>query len=267
MSSEIAKGEESSLKTILIVDEDPVHLRLLGERLKSDDYRIITASHGEQALKIADRMRPDLVLLDVLLPDMNGMDMLSVVKEAHSDLPVVVVTALWDEEEGQRAFDRGAFDYITKPVVMDYLKLAILSALSLGEEKVDPSPVVLEGGNDHSSRLMGGKALEIATFPFRVGRESRRAEVRGQKRYPESVPNNDLYLEDHPPFHLSREHFQIEYRDRQYLVRDRGSSLGLRVNGRPIGGANDEKVQMLQKGENVLVVGGLNSPFCFKLTV
>lgn len=267
MALERPKGEESSPRTILILDEDSVHLRSLGERLRTDGYRIIAADHGEQGLKIVDRHGPDLVLLDVLLTDVNGMDILSAIKKARPDLPVVVVTALWDEEEGQRAFERGAFDYITKPVVMDYLKLAILSALSSGQEKVGPSPVVLEGGNDHSSQLMEGKALEITTFPFRIGRESRRAEARGQKRYPESVPNNDLYLEDYPPFHISREHFQIEYRDRQYLVRDRGSSLGLSVNGRPIGGAHDEKVQMLQKGENVLVVGGLNSPFCFKLTV
>lgn len=267
MGTDSLNRENGDQPTILIVDEDPVHLRQISERLKGEGFRIITAGHGEQGLRVVGQRMPDLVLLDVLLPDMDGMDMLSVVKKDHPEIPVVIVTALWDEKEGQRAFDLGAFDYITKPVVMDYLKLAILSALSLGEDKISLAPVLLAGDNSHSERLLEGRTIEITEFPFRVGRESRGGQARFEQRHLGSIPNNDLYLEDSPPFHVSREHFQIEYRDRQYFVRDRGSSLGLSVNGQPIGGPHPEKVQKLQQGDNVLVVGGAKSPFCFKVTV
>ena len=62
---------------------------------------------------------------------------------------------------------------------------------------------------------------------------------------------------------LSREHFQIEHRDRQYFVRDRGSLLGLIVNGQPIGGGHDEKVQKLIRGENTVLIGNEDSPYRF----
>lgn len=70
-----------------------------------------------------------------------------------------------------------------------------------------------------------------------------------------------------PPFHLSREHFQVEYRDRQYFLRDRGSSLGSIVNGHPIGGSHDEKVQKLIRGENIVLIGYEDSPFRFIIEI
>jgi CheY-like chemotaxis protein len=267
MGADSLKEENGEKQTILIVDEDPVHLRFISERLESEGFRIITAGHGEQGMRFVDQRMPDLVLLDVLLPDMDGMDMLSALKRAHPEMPVVIVTGLWDEQEGQKAFKLGAFDYITKPVVMDYLKLAILSALSSREEKRGPAPIFLAGDNYRSEQLLDGRTMEITTFPFRVGRESRQGPARFQQRYPGSVPNNDLYLEDSPPFHISREHFQIEHRDRQYFVRDRGSSLGLCVNDREIGGQHPEKIQKLQRGDNIVIIGGPKSPFRFKVTI
>lgn len=267
MSGESLGQKTAGKKLILVIDGDPVHLRFISDRLRVEGYAVVAADHGEEGLRVVRQRRPDLVLMDVLLPERGGMEVLSAIKEHDPGVPVVIVTGLWDEQEGRRAFEHGAFDYITKPVVMDYLKLAILAALTSAEEKRELKSLYMVGDNPHSKRCLEGEIVEIKDFPYRVGRESRRGKARFQKRYPGSVPNNDLYLEDSPPFHVSREHFQIEYRDRQYFVRDRGSSLGLYVNGRPIGGPYPEKVQSLHSGENLIVVGGSRSPFRFKVTV
>jgi CheY-like chemotaxis protein len=267
MDTENPSRQRNSSKTILVIDNDPVYLLFLSDRLRAEGYTIITAGYGDEGLRVISQRSPHLVLLDVLLPGKNGIDVLTAIKEGDPKIPVVIVTGLWDEKEGRRAFECGAFDYITKPVVMDYLKLAILSALASDEEKTDPKPVFLAGDNPHTKKSLGDQTMEINYFPYRVGRESRKGEARYKKRYPGSLPNNDLYLDDSPPFHLSREHFQIEYRDRQYFVRDRGSSLGLYVNGRPIGGPYPENVQKLEGGENHVVAGGSRSPFRFKMTI
>lgn len=179
-----------------------------------------------------------------------------------------MVTAVWDEEEGRKAFELGAFEYITKPVNMDYLKLAVLSSIVFEEEKSPPDhSISFSGENEQTQKIMGGETIEITSFPYRVGRESRSGKARHEKRHPNSVPNNDLYLEDAPPFRISREHFQIECKDMQYYVRDRGSKLGLIVNGHPIGGSHSEKVQKLTKGENLVIVGYETSPYRFRITV
>lgn len=265
--SDIGVDPTDTRQTILVVDDDPVQLRFMAERLQAEGYRVIAAGHGEEGLRLVEQGLPDLVILDVIMPGMSGMEVLSIIKRDRRELPVVVVTGLWDENEGRRAMELGAFDYITKPVALDYLKLAILSAMVMEDERVDQVPLVLAGENPHTKGLLRGEALKVAKFPFRVGRESRRGAARRRQRYPGSVPNNDLYLDDSEPYRVSREHFQLEYRDRQFFVRDRGSSLGLHVNGIQIGGPYPEKVQKLQKGENLIVLGGASSPFRFLVTV
>lgn len=267
MSGTASDQDTNSGSTILVVDDDPKHLIFMGDWLAAEGYTVITASDGEEALRLIDHRRPNLVLLDIIMPEMSGMEVLPAIKKDHPELPVAMVTAVWDENEGKKVFELGAFDYITKPVNFDYLKLAVLSGLALEEEKSDPDPITLAGENPHTQKTLIVHTITVTSFPFRVGREARRGKARDEKRYPTSVPNNDLYLEDAPPYRLSREHFQIEYRDRQYFVRDRGSSLGLLVNGHPIGGSHAEKVQRLAKGENLLVVGYETSPIRFLVTV
>lgn len=263
MSGQTPDQDTNSRSTILVVDDDPKHLTFMGDRLTAEGHTVITASDGEEALRLIDHRRPNLVLLDIIMPEMSGMEVLPAIKKDHPGLPVAMVTSVWDEKEGKRAFELGAFDYIMKPVNMDYLKLAVLTGLVLEEEKSDPNPITLAGENPHTQKRLGDQTIEVTSFPFRVGREARSGKARDEKRYPTSVPNNDLYLEDAPPYRLSREHFQIEYRDRQYFVRDRGSSLGSIVNSHPIGGGHDEKVQKLIRGENIILIGHEDSPFRF----
>jgi class 3 adenylate cyclase len=131
----------------------------------------------------------------------------------------------------------------------------------------DPQSITIAGENTLTQRLLGERTIEISSFPYRVGRNPRQEAGRAEKRPPSVIPMNDLYLDDSPPYRISREHFQIEFHEGEYVVHDRGSRLGLLVNGRSIGGDNPELVQALVKGVNLLVVGDSDSPYRFLITV
>ena len=106
------------MKVILVVDDDATNLRTLGELLRPE-YRVRLASSGEDALRIAGSdPRPDLILLDVMMPLMDGYEVLRCLQadEATRAIPVIFVTALHDEDSEQRGFELGAADFIHKPI-------------------------------------------------------------------------------------------------------------------------------------------------------
>ncbi len=118
--------KERTKKAILVVDDDPKSLKLLADVLALEGYRVITARSGKHALETIELEKPGLVLLDIMMPEMDGMETLNRIKAFNQDIPVAMVTALWDEDEVKRAFEAGAYEYITKPVDIEYLKLAVL---------------------------------------------------------------------------------------------------------------------------------------------
>lgn len=104
--------------TILVVDDQPENLSVIGELLRPS-YRIRAANSGAAALRVATTApRPDLILLDVMMPDMDGYQVLEKLKEnpATTDIPVIFVTALGAEQDEEHGFKLGAVDYITKPI-------------------------------------------------------------------------------------------------------------------------------------------------------
>lgn len=106
------------MKVILVVDDDATNLRTLGELLRPD-YRVRLGGSGEDALRIArSEPRPDLILLDVMMPAMDGYEVLRRLQadEATRGIPVILVTALHDDDSEQRGFELGAADFIHKPI-------------------------------------------------------------------------------------------------------------------------------------------------------
>lgn len=101
---------------MLIVEDDEVLLRALYLIFHEGDYTIATASDGDTALKMAQRMKPDIILLDLLLPKMNGFDFLKFIKAdtALKDIPVIVLSNLGDSENMTKAKELGALDYFVK---------------------------------------------------------------------------------------------------------------------------------------------------------
>ncbi|MBF0256087.1 MAG: two-component system response regulator [Gammaproteobacteria bacterium] len=107
-----------STATVLIVDDEPSNLSLLMHLLRSD-YQVRAANSGENALRAAaNEPRPDLILLDVMMPEMNGEEVLARLRSnpATLDIPVIFVTALADVDDEERGLELGAADYITKPI-------------------------------------------------------------------------------------------------------------------------------------------------------
>jgi two-component system KDP operon response regulator KdpE len=100
--------------TILVVDDEPRYLRLVELNLTSNGYLVQTASDGKQSIKMVASGEPDLVLLDVMMPVMDGFEACERIRE-FSDIPIIMVTAKTEEADRVRGLDIGADDYILKP--------------------------------------------------------------------------------------------------------------------------------------------------------
>lgn len=111
---------------ILVVDDEMNVIRLLEKFLISKEYEVFTAADGPTAVDKVKKLKPQIVLLDVLMPGMNGVDVLREIKEAEPDTSVIMVTAVGDEEIARDCLKLGAFDYITKPINLDYLETCLL---------------------------------------------------------------------------------------------------------------------------------------------
>ncbi|MFM9434058.1 putative two-component system response regulator [Janthinobacterium sp. CG_23.3] len=120
------------LPLILAVDDEASNLQLLRQILQSG-YRLLFAKDGERALELARRERPELVLLDVMMPGMSGYDVCRQLKAdpATCAIPVIFVTALGDPRDEVIGFDAGAVDYITKPVSPPIVRARVRTHLSL----------------------------------------------------------------------------------------------------------------------------------------
>ncbi len=120
---------------ILVVDDEHLIRWSLEQNLKKQGYGVSTAGSGEDALRLLQEETPDLMLLDIQLPGMNGMEVLEKVKELEEDVIVIMVTALGVLETAVKAMRLGAYDYINKPFNLDELAIVIKKALETRELK------------------------------------------------------------------------------------------------------------------------------------
>lgn len=101
---------------VLVVDDDPALLAMYRDRLFAEGFIVVTATDGQQALAQAIAMKPDILLLDMRMPHVTGLEVLEILKttKATKDIPVIVLSALGDDNLRQQAMARGAVDYLTK---------------------------------------------------------------------------------------------------------------------------------------------------------
>lgn len=117
--------------TILIVDDVYLNIVLVEKMLKRYNFNVKSATGGEQALEIVSEEKPSLILLDLMMPNMDGFEVLNILrkKPETKDIPVVILSALNSEADIKRGLDAGANGYITKPVIMSRLIEAVKAAL------------------------------------------------------------------------------------------------------------------------------------------
>jgi DNA-binding response OmpR family regulator len=130
--------------TILVVDDQSSVRQLLQEYLATQGFRVITATDGQEALFTARHQRPDLVLLDIMMPKMNGFQFLRVFRqECH--VPVIIITAREAETDAVAGLDLGADDYVTKPFRMRELTARINAVMRRANETPDTTRVYRSG--------------------------------------------------------------------------------------------------------------------------
>ena len=111
---------------VLIVDDEPGNIKILSNIL-AGDYALSVAINGAQALQIAKVQLPDIVLLDMVMPEMDGIEVCQALKanEDTKDIPVIFVTSMSDTTNEERGFDSGAVDYISKPISPPIVKARV----------------------------------------------------------------------------------------------------------------------------------------------
>lgn len=128
--------------TILVVDDDPTLLKFVGANLRAQGSEVITAENGESALKAFEEESLDLVILDIMMPDMTGEEVCHRIRK-QSSIPIIILTANDNLNDKVQLLNQGANDYITKPFVMQELLARVQARLRRnrgGIAKPQPQP-------------------------------------------------------------------------------------------------------------------------------
>jgi len=141
---------------ILIVDDEPFNLDLLEQELSDLSYAVVRAETGTAALTQIDKVAPDLVLLDYLMPGMNGIEVLQTIRKTQNDLPIVMITAYGTIDLAVEAIKAGADDFITKPFDPEHLALVVRKNLERAKLRSDVRFYAEELGGRH--RLVSGNS-------------------------------------------------------------------------------------------------------------
>ena len=139
----------STVKTvskILVVDDEPMVREVLSQYLSSDGFEVIEAGDGDTAVAAVTEQQPDLVLLDLMLPKRNGLDVLGFIR-GTSSLPVILLTARGDEADRVRGLEAGADDYVVKPFSAREVVARVRSVLRRTSESISTTAMLTEFGD------------------------------------------------------------------------------------------------------------------------
>ncbi len=159
------------MSVVLVVDDEPHLRRTLGISLRSRGYEVETVGDGRSALDAVSQRRPDVVVLDLGLPDLDGIDVLRRLRET-STVPVIVLSARTDSADKVEALDCGADDYVTKPFGMEELQARVRAAIRRSADREDhPAAVHTDHFDlDFAERVAtaGGTSVRLTPTEWRV---------------------------------------------------------------------------------------------------
>ncbi len=158
------------MRTVLIVEDEPAMLRGLEDNFKMKGYYVLTAVDGKQGLETALKERPDLILLDIMLPEINGYEVCSHVREKGLDMPIIMLTAKDQESDIVLGLNLGADDYVTKPFS---IKELMARAEAFMRRRKDTESLVYEFADwrlDIAARVLqrGGQAVPLTPGEFKM---------------------------------------------------------------------------------------------------
>lgn len=157
-------------RNILVVDDEPQITRVLKTTLSSQGYSIRTASDGDEAVQVMKEWTPDLLITDLRMPHMNGLELCRYVR-AKSPLPIIVLSVKGEEKIKVDALDAGADDYVTKPFSVNELLARVRAALRRVAAEQQPTSEVIELGSfridpqQHSVQV-GGREVHLTPKEF-----------------------------------------------------------------------------------------------------
>ena len=154
---------------ILVVDDEPKIVRLARDYLEKNSFRVVTAADGPSALAMARREKPDLIVLDLLLPGMDGREVCRILR-AESAVPIIMLTALSEESDQIVGLEIGADDYIVKPFSPRALVARVRALLRRTQGSVKAPAVIRVGGLEIDSErytvIWKGQALHLTPSEF-----------------------------------------------------------------------------------------------------
>jgi two-component system, NtrC family, response regulator AtoC len=150
---------KSSNENILVVDDDPDIREVLKDRLESLGYVVQAAADGKEALKVLEKQNPQLILLDIEMPAMSGLEVLKEIRKRELDITVIMITAYGTIERAVEAMKEGAYDFIPKPFEPDHVALAVRKALEREKLKRDVEVLSVQIGERY--HLIGDKSAAM----------------------------------------------------------------------------------------------------------
>ena len=150
-------GAESNLITLVGIDDDPATLELISEALSADYIEILTALDPEEGLRLVRDKRPDIVLLDLMMPKMDGMDVLERILKVDPAIEVILITSHYSTESAVKAIQKGAGDYMNKPLSIPLLR-----------QKIDR--LIEEARRRRRGHILDKELLKTSQFEGMIGR-------------------------------------------------------------------------------------------------
>jgi putative two-component system response regulator len=193
----VQENEDRRPAQILLVDDNTTNLQLLHETLDGRGYKLLIAKNGKTALSIAHKALPSLILLDIMMPEMDGYEVCRRLKAdaATSQIPIIFITALVDEEDEAKGLSMGAVDYITKPINPELVRARVRNHLELKQYQDHLENLVIE----RTRRLALTQAVTIESLATLA--EYRDPETGGHiKRTQNYVKALAVHLKDHPRY-------------------------------------------------------------------
>jgi two-component system alkaline phosphatase synthesis response regulator PhoP len=157
-------------KRVLVVDDDVKTVELVKLYLNRDGYRVLTAYDGEEALRLARESHPDLIVLDLMLPGIDGLEICRILR-AESDVPIIMLTAMTTDQDRLTGLDLGADDYVTKPFSPRELAARVRAVLrrlpgERGPEKIEHGELTLNFVKHEA--YLADKPLNLTPVEFKL---------------------------------------------------------------------------------------------------